>query len=91
MNGNECPGWQWWYYELEGWYVPARAGGVMPDSVSGAPEKVILKNYRKFPLIRTAIESLFVHGGQLVSLYPTKHEALNAQQGIGDQAEDEGE
>lgn len=82
MNGNECPGWQWWYYELEGWIVPARAGGVMPDAASGLPTKILFKNYRKFPLMRTALESLFFHDGQLQSLYPTKDEALDAQQGI---------
>lgn len=54
---ESCPGWQWWYYEMEG--------------VNQYGKKVILKNYRKFPLIRSAIDGKIYDRGECISFTPT--------------------
>ena len=67
---EECPGWQWWYYDIEGW-------GWHLDSKE--PRKVTLNNYRKFPVVRTAQDKKFRHNGVLFTLFSTYDEALNAK------------
>src|SRR3990167_8019037 len=72
----ECPGWQWWYYELEGWANLEHEG-------MRKMQKMTLKNYRKFPIVRSALHMIFEHNGKLYPLHQTKDEAENAASKIG--------
>ena len=53
MEGNECPGWQWWYWELRGF---------------GGGKEQYLRNYIRFPLVRSAIDKKFMHDGKILPL-----------------------
>lgn len=58
-------------------YNGAGSMGVMPDSDMKKPKQVYLRNYRKFPLIRSAIERVYKDQGKLRSFSPNG-ETLNA-------------
>jgi|TARA_Y100000310_G_scaffold84459_3_gene81353 hypothetical protein len=73
LFGNECPGWQWWYYELEHYIKTPR--GV---------QKMSLLNYRKFPIIHSALDLKFQHNGRFYTIYLTPEEARDSKEIIQD-------
>ena len=64
----ECPGWQWWYYELGGYEFPE----------AKVQKQLVFRNYRKFPLIRSALDMRFRNAeGEITEFIPIEYESNN--------------
>lgn len=84
---RECPGWQFWYYELRvwhwGWKYYQDPVTKVWDQKWGVHE-MTFRNFRKFPLIRSALERKANIEGKLTDVFLTRNEAYNASSPVQD-------
>ena len=81
-NTSECPGWQFWHYELRVWYWGWK--NVLDEHTNEwantwGVHETTFRNFRKFPLIRSVLERKANIDGRLQPVFLTRNEAHNAK------------